>query len=137
MSNIYLRALPQVDDENRDFWTGGAEGELRIQHCQDCGTWNHPPRPFCPKCLSENVKNDPASGLATIETYTLNYRAWGPGMEVPYVIAVVVLDEQPGLRMTTNIVGMPPEDVRIGMRVRVTFEQDEGVWLPMFAPIAA
>jgi uncharacterized OB-fold protein len=77
------------------------------------------------------------SGKGTVETFTVNYRAWGPGLEVPYTIAIVVLDEQPDLRLTTNILGIDPEKVTIGLRVRVTFEQDEDIWLPMFVPLAS
>ena len=53
----------------------------------------------------------------------------------PYVIAIVELDEQPGLRLTTNIVNCPVEAVHIGMRVRVLFDHREDVWLPLFEPL--
>lgn len=86
--------------------------------------------------MSDSVSPQPVSGTAVVETFTVNYRAWGSGMEVPYVIAIVVLDEQPGLRLTTNIVGIDPEAVAIDMPVRVIFEQDEDVWLPLFTPVA-
>jgi hypothetical protein len=69
-----------------------------------------------------------------VATFTLNHQRWLPGLEVPYCIAIVELDEQPGLRLTTNVVGCPPESVRIGMRVRVTFEQHGDVYLPLFTP---
>ncbi|MDE1145111.1 MAG: OB-fold domain-containing protein [Azospirillaceae bacterium] len=130
----YQRTLPLLDDSNRFFWTSGAEGELRLMRCQECGHWLHPPGPLCPVCRSERLAAEAVSGLGSIETYTLNMRSWGPGLEVPYVVAIVHLDEQPGLRLTTNIVGIPASDVRIGMRVRVTFERDEDVWLPLFTP---
>ncbi|MHB9881299.1 Zn-ribbon domain-containing OB-fold protein [Pacificimonas sp. ICDLI1SI03] len=135
MATSYLRTLPAIDNANRAFWTGGAEGKLMISCCGDCGTWTHPPGPVCPKCLSDNVAPQPTSGRASVETYTVNYRAWGPGMDVPYVIAIVILDEQPDVRLTTNIVGIDAEAVTIGMRVAVRFENDEDVWLPQFAPL--
>lgn len=106
-----------------------------ISRCGDCGTWTHPPSPVCPSCLSDNVAPQPTSGRATVETFTVNYRPWGPGMDVPYVIAIVVLDEQDDLRLTTNIIDIDAEAVRIGMRVTVRFENDEDVWLPLFAPL--
>jgi uncharacterized OB-fold protein len=136
MASTYLRTLPSLNDENRAFWTGGANGKLLITQCGDCATWTHPPSPVCPHCMSDNVSPQPVSGTAVVETFTVNYRAWGSGMEIPYVIAIVVLDEQPGLRLTTNIVGIDPEAVAIDMPVRVTFEQDEDVWLPLFTPVA-
>ena len=137
MSSQYQRALPRIDDENRFFWTSGADGVLSILRCQGCGYWIHPPSPICPQCLSDAIAPEATSGKGTIDTFTVNERAWGAGMEVPYVIAIVVLDEQPDLRLTTNIRGMPAHDVRIGQRVQVRFEQDEDVWLPMFEPAAA
>lgn len=134
MSQAYRRTLPLLSDANRFFWTSGAEGVLRILRCEDCGYWIHPPSPVCPKCFGHNLSPQPVSGRGEVETYTLNMRSWGPGLEVPYVIAIVALDEQPGLRLTTNIIDIPPQEVRIGLRVEATFEQDEDVWLPMFRP---
>jgi len=65
-------------------------------------------------------------------TFTVNHHAWFPGQQVPYVLAIVELEEQPGLRLTTRLVGLEPEEVRIGLPVRVRFEQVEDVWLPLF-----
>lgn len=137
MTQIYQRTLPVLTDDNRHFWTSGEHGQLKILRCQSCQHWIHPPRPVCPACYGRDVKPEAVSGLATVFTFTLNMRAWGPGLEVPYVIAIVALDEQPGLQLTTNIVGCKPEDVRIGMRVKVVFEQDEDVWIPQFTPVDA
>jgi uncharacterized OB-fold protein len=126
------RPLPRLDSVNRAFWTGGAEGELRICHCGDCGLWIHPPQPVCRRCLSENVAPEALPGTGVVDTYTVNHQPWAPGQEVPFVIARVAPDGAPGVYLTTNIVGCPPEEVRIGDRVRVTFEQQDDVWLPLF-----
>ncbi len=134
MAQGYQRTLPALTDATRPFWTGGAAGELRVLRCQACGFWLHPPEPRCPRCLSEELAPAALSGRAKVETFTINVKAWGKDMAVPYVIAIVALPEQVGLRVTTNIVGCAPEAVRIGMAVRVVFEQDEDVWLPMFTP---
>jgi uncharacterized OB-fold protein len=129
------RPLPLLNDTNRFFWTGGADGKLRMQRCADCSNWIHPAGENCPKCMSRNVTPQVMSGLATVEAITLNYQPWLPGVEVPYAIAIVHLDEQPGLNLTTNIVGTPPQDVHIGQRVEVTFVQAEDVFLPLFRPL--
>jgi len=128
------RPIPEVTPESTAFWTGGRDGEFLILRCQDCGFWVHPPGPICPSCLSTKVLPEPVSGRATVLTYTVNHHAWVPGLEVPYVIAVVGLPEQEGLQMTTNIVGCPVDDVRIGMPVRVCFEPLGDVVLPLFEP---
>jgi uncharacterized OB-fold protein len=134
MSQGYQRMLPQVTDENRFYWTGGADGVLRMLRCDACSYWVHPPLPLCPRCHSRALAPQALSGKGRIFSYTLNYKPWGPGLDVPYTIAVVALDEQPGLQLTTNIVNLVPEQVRVDMNVTVTFVQDEDVWLPMFRP---
>lgn len=130
-----FRPLPELNDLNRFFWTSGADGKLRMQRCQDCNRWLHPAGVICPECLSRNLAPQELSGQGTVEAVTLNYQPWFPGVEVPYVIAIVSLDEQKGLNLTTNIVGVPPESVHIGQRVRVVFEAVEDVYLPLFTPI--
>jgi uncharacterized OB-fold protein len=135
MSQVVTGPLPALEEPNTFFWTAGAEGELRFQRCGDCGHWLHPPGVICPECRSENLAPQAVSGLATVAAVTINYQPWMPGLEVPYAIAIVALDEQPALHLTTNIVGIPPEEVFIGQRVRVQFEQREDVWLPLFTPV--
>jgi uncharacterized OB-fold protein len=129
------RPLPQLNDTNRFFWTGGADGKLRMQRCGDCSHWIHPAGENCPQCMSRRLAPQVLSGRATVEAVTLNHQPWLPGVEVPYAIAIVQLDEQPGLNLTTNIVGTPPQEVYIGQRVEVTFEQVEDVFLPLFRPL--
>lgn len=130
------RPLPRLDADNRAFWTGGAEGELRIMRCADCAGFIHPPRPVCRHCLSENVAPHAVAGTGVVETFTVNHQPFMPGMEVPFAIARVALDDAPGVWLTTNIVGCPPEAVAIGDRVRVTFLRQDDVWLPLFEKIA-
>lgn len=127
------RILPRLDSENRFFWTSGADGQLRLMRCQDCGTFNHPPRPFCRQCLSEHVAPEITTGCGSIDTFTINYQQWRPGLEVPFVIARVAIDGAPGVYLTTNIIGCKAEDVKIGDRVKVRFEQHGEVYLPLFA----
>lgn len=134
MSGGYQRMLPRLDDENRFYWTSGADGVLRMLRCQDCQFWVHPPQPVCPKCHAKHLAPEALSGRGTLFSYTVNEKSWGPGLEVPYVIGIVMLDEQQGLQLTTNIRGVVPEEVCIGMPVTVAFEHDEDVWLPMFEP---
>jgi len=65
-------------------------------------------------------------------TYTINDQVWHPDLQVPYVIAIIELEEQPGLRITSNVIGVQPEQMAIGMPVRVSFTQLEDIWLPLF-----
>ena len=132
-----FRVLPRLDDANTPFWTGGEHGELRFWRCQDCGYWLHPPGLRCPSCLSKSLAVEAASGRATLHTYTVNHQAWMPGPPLPYVIAIVDLPEQDGLRLTTNLVDVAVDDVAIGMPLEVTFEHHDDVWIPLFRPAAA
>jgi uncharacterized OB-fold protein len=132
-----FRPLPMLTDVNRFFWTGGADGKLRMQRCQDCGHWQHPASVICSECLSRHVMPEVLSGVGTVEAVTVNHQPWFPGVAVPYAIAIVSLPEQKGLNLTTNVIGIPPESVHIGQAVRVVFEQVEDVYLPLFTPLAA
>ena len=69
-----------------------------------------------------------------VHSYTVNEQDWNPTMPAPYVIALVELEAQVGLRLMTNIVACEPADVTIGMPVQVVFEQHEDVWIPLFEP---
>jgi acetyl-CoA acetyltransferase/uncharacterized OB-fold protein len=127
--------LPALEPETERFWRACREGRLEIVRCRDCGWWVHPPRPVCPRCHERDVGWEQASGRGTIVSFTVNHQPWFPGMDVPYVIALVELAEQEGLRLTTNLVGCGPKDVRIGMAVRVTFRpMSDDVALPLFEP---
>lgn len=129
------RVLPALDETNRAFWTGGLAGDLNITRCGSCSTWNHPPTPVCRHCLSTEVHPTPVSGDAVVQTYTVNRHQWGPEESTAYVVAIVELAEQEGLRLTTNVVDCDPEEVRIGMPVRSRFEVVEDVAIPVFAPV--
>jgi uncharacterized OB-fold protein len=126
--------LPALDPGNTPFWTGGESGQLLICRCGSCRRWLHPPVPVCRHCLGTDVTPEPSSGRGEVLTYTINHQPWLPSLPPPYVIAVIGLDDDPELRLTTRLVDISPEDVSIGMRVSVCFEQAADVWLPLFGP---
>ncbi|MET0179486.1 MAG: OB-fold domain-containing protein [Novosphingobium sp.] len=133
---VWQRPRPRLDKENRAFWTGGAEGKLNIVRCNDCGGFIHPPRQICRHCQSENVAPYAMAGTGVIDTYTVNYQKWAPDMEVPSVIARVRLDDAPDVFLTTNIVNAPVDTVDIDDRVRVVFEEQDGIWYPLFERVS-
>jgi uncharacterized OB-fold protein len=126
--------LPAARFENEAFWTAGEHGQLLIHRCTDCGLWLHPPKPVCRRCHSLSVAPQQVSGFGTVHTFTVNHQAWLPDLPVPYVIAIIELDEDSGLRVSTRLVDVAPEDVHIGLRVKVVFQQEEDIWLPLFTP---
>ncbi len=133
----YDKPLPVIDNESRPFWDGCRDGKLMLQHCAECGAWVFYPRVLCTACHSERLEWSEASGEGVIYSFTVCHRPAGPTFnhEVPYVVALIDLAEGP--RMISNIVGADPESVRIGQRVRVTFEKaTDEVTLPKFAVIS-
>ncbi len=138
-----LRLAPSPTAESHAFWTGGQQGQLLINRCQSCGHFFHPPGPACWRCRSTDVAAEPVSGRATVVAYTVNRQKWIPGFEPPYIVAIVELDDEPDVRLITNVVGVPIGDVGIGMAVEVFFEdwtvpsgdEDSRVWIPLFRPV--
>ncbi len=132
-----FQPLPAVTDDTAAFWEGGADGALRIHRCRVCRNWFHPPAPVCPQCLSLDVGPDEASGHATVAGFSINVQPWSPDMQVPYVVAVVALDDAPGVQLTTRLVDVAPDEVSVGMAVQVRFVQADDIWLPLFGPAVA
>ena len=138
-----FRILPRITDRNRFFWTSGADGRLRFLRCDACATFVHPPVPVCPSCLGSALHPEVVPGTASVHTFTVNHHPWMPGPELPYVVAIVDIDGAPDVRLTTNIVGCEPDDVEIGLAVRVVFEHHDDpadaerpVFIPLFEPAA-
>jgi hypothetical protein len=132
----YRKPLPRIDEESRGFWEGLARHELGVQRCRACGTVRFYPRAVCPACLSGDTEWRRASGRGTVYSFTVTRQNQAPGFreEVPYVLAVVELEE--GVRLMTNIVGCPPDQVRIGMPVEVVFDDvTPEVTLAKFRPV--
>ena len=129
------RVLPEPTPETRHFWDGCKEGELRLQRCAECNHTYFPPRPFCPKCISADVKVYKASGKATLYSYIINHRPRPDMGTEPHSIAVVELEEGP--RMMTNIVDCPqtPQALVLDMPLQVTFlKVSDDISLPLFQP---
>jgi acetyl-CoA acetyltransferase/uncharacterized OB-fold protein len=129
-----MRPLPELTPATGWFWTSGADGRLRVQGCTECSSLVHPPVPLCPVCRSRAWEPTVVSGRATVIGCTVDHHQWHPDFVPPYAIAVVALAEDPGVRLTTTIVGCDPAEVAIGQEVAVRFEHVEDVWLPVFAP---
>ena len=114
--------IPTPDLETQPFWDGCREGRVLVRPCNACGEDHFYPRPFCPKCWSDDVEWKQASGRGTLDTYSVVHQNDLPPFNerVPYVAAVVELEEGP--RVMTNIEGVRHEDLRVGMPVVVDFK---------------
>jgi uncharacterized OB-fold protein len=118
----YKKPLPRPTAASMPFWQAAKRHELQIQRCGSCGAHIFYPREVCPECLSSDLKWRQVSGKGTVYSYTIAQQATHPTFadEVPYVIAIVELDEGP--HITTNIVGCQPSAMKVGMPVVATFE---------------
>lgn len=114
--------LPEADAFTRTYWDAAAEGRLLVRRCRTCGRAHHYPREFCPHCWSEDVDWEPATGRATLYTWSVVHRNDLPpfGERTPYVAAVVDLAEGP--RMMTEVVECGDGGrLRAGMELDVVF----------------
>jgi len=128
---------PSPDKLTTFFWEGANQGRLMIQRCDDCGTYIHWPRPVCKRCLSFSLTPTQVSGRGSVYTYTVAVQAFHPWFEsrVPYLLAVIELEEQTNLKLVSHLVECDEQDAAIGMPVEVVFERvDDELTLPMFRP---
>ena len=128
----------RIDRDAAGFYRGWLERELRIQRCADCGRWHHPPRPMCPSCWSWNVVPTRVSGRGTVHLCMLLHQGPpAPGVDYakgPHPVVVVELAEQPGLRITSTVIGRPAREISIGMPVELDWIQRWGQPFPVFRP---
>jgi uncharacterized protein len=131
----HFTPAPAITDLTRPFWAGGLDGELRLQRCDDCGHVRYPIATICPRCLSGQVTWTAMSGNGVVQSYVVFERAYHDSWkdQVPYVVALIELDEGPVL--VSNVIGVPPAQVRVGQRVTVAFPRrtaDGEAALPQF-----
>lgn len=130
------RPLPTPDALTAPYWSAAQEHRLALPRCLDCNRHHFYPRTLCPHCSSARLEWSDCSGRGEVYSFTVVHRAPSPAFagEVPYVVAVVKLEEGPHLM--SNIVGCAPDAVRVGSKVRVVFRRlTDSVTLPMFEPL--
>jgi len=129
-----VRILPQPDSSTEFYWAAAAKGELHILRCSACGRYVHYPREDCPRCSNRALAPQRVSGRGTVHSFTIAHHQ-ASGIETPFALVLVELDEQKGLRVLANLLECPLAKVRIGMKVEVTFaDVGGGITLPQFRP---
>ena len=127
---------PVISRDTKFFWDGLSAGELRIQRCGGCGTLRHPPGPMCPGCQRPGSAEPGyvvAAGTGIVFSYVVHHHPPVPGKRLPLVIALVELDE--GVRVLGEMVGVTPDQVSIGMPVRIEYLRiDDELTLPAWRP---
>ena len=131
----WTKPMPTMSGETRPYWEACRRGQLLVQQCDSCLQFQFYPRAICAACFSSDVRWVQSSGRGTVWSFTVTRQNRTPGFaeDVPYVLALVELDG--GVKMFTNIVGCPPQDVHIGMAVEVTFiRASDQISVPYFKP---
>ena len=132
----YNKPLPKINADTKEFWEGCKEHVIRVQKCADCGLVRWPPSFICPQCHSRKTDWIASTGKGSVYTFVVNHIAYHPAFQedLPYVVAVVELDEGPHL--ITNIVGCAPSEVRCDMPVEVVWDDITNEFsLPKFRPV--
>lgn len=134
--SVPAKPVPVADGVTAFYWEGAAAGELRVLRCAPRAHLSHPPEVSCPECGSTDLEPVTISGRGSVYSFAIVRQAFDPAFlpELPYVVALVELDEQPGLRVLSNIVECDIDAVEIGMPVEVTFDVRDGTVVPQFRP---
>ncbi|MFD4621899.1 bifunctional MaoC family dehydratase N-terminal/OB-fold nucleic acid binding domain-containing protein [Streptomyces sp. NPDC058475] len=128
------RPRPVVNRDNAGFWEGVGQHRLLIQRCGGCGTLRFPWLPGCHACGCPEWDPVESSGEGTVYSYVVMHHPPFPAFEPPYAVGLVELAE--GVRIVSNVVGVPYDKVRIGMPVRLEFQRyDEELELPVFRAV--
>ena len=127
------RPLPRVNRDSAKYWESARAHELQLQRCDNCSKLRFYPSLSCRYCGSLDFEWTPISGKGEVYTYSIVYRAPGASYSdlLPLVVAMITLDEGPS--MMSNVIGVDPSEVKIGMRVRLAYEDVNEAWtLPVF-----
>ena len=128
------RLEPPISEVAAPFWDATRERRLLLQWCTACGRAVWYPREVCPGCLGSTLEWRESRGHGVVYACTVEHKAQTPALEAPYVVALVDLDE--GVRLLSNVVGCPPDQVGVGDRVQLTWEPlSDGRRLPLFEPV--
>ena len=133
------KPVPLPDHDTQPFWDGCKEHVLKGQRCTACGRFRWPPQAFCPKCYSWEHEWVPLSGRGVVKAFSVVHHSAVPSFknDLPYVVAVIELDgTDHRVNFTSNVIGCPWEDVKVGMTVEVVFKDlNEEAALPLFRPV--
>ncbi|MFD9816812.1 bifunctional MaoC family dehydratase N-terminal/OB-fold nucleic acid binding domain-containing protein [Streptomyces sp. NPDC059080] len=131
---VPARPRPVINRDNAGFWAGVAEHRLLVQRCGGCGRLRLPWLPGCARCGSPEWDTVTAAGTGTVHSYVVMHHPPFPAFDPPYAVALIALDE--GVRLVAGVTGVRYDAVRIGMPVRLGFQQvtdAKGAWeLPVF-----
>ena len=135
MSEPSEKPRPLPDSVSQPYWEAAQEGRLEVQRCRACGFHQFPPDLLCRRCQSEQLEFVPLSGRGRIYSYAVYTRSFSEAFPAPYVLALVDLADAPEVRLMTNVVETPVDQLVVDMDVEVTFEARGEVSLPQFRAV--
>jgi uncharacterized OB-fold protein len=132
--SLVERPRPEITKESEPYWSSVAAHAMALQRCSRCGTYRFYPTAVCPACWSTEFEWRRVSGRGTLYSFSVVFRPVSEAFadEVPYIVALVTLAEGPTMMM--NLLGVPIEDVRIDMPVRIGYRERDGFTLPVAEP---
>ena len=129
--------VPEPGPDDFPFWEACGRRELRIQQCGNCGHFRHPPGPICPVCRSFEVLWTLVPGTGEVFSFTIARHPVHPSQKghMPYNVVAVLLDGAGDVRLVSNLMEVDPDEIAIGMRVKLAWDEIEGGrFLPRFVP---
>ncbi len=135
----YAKPLPEPNQFTKFYWDAAKRHQLAIAKCAACGRLNHLPKPVCRFCQADTLAPQAVSGRGTVYSYTVTHYPYHPGFvkSGPYPVVLVELEEDPRVRIISNLVEYTPEQLKVGTKVEVVFEDvTPEVTLPKFRPVA-
>ena len=130
-----IRPIPVPNECTKPFWDAAKAGLLKLQRCQACRRFQHPPYPTCVNCMAIDLAFEAVSGKGTIYTYTIMYHTGDQrfAAAVPYASIIVELDDAPGALLAANLLDAAYTEAKVGRRVEVVFEKlNDDITLPQF-----
>ena len=127
--------VPAMEIDTEPYWEGCKRHKLMIQRCKRCGTYRHSPAPVCHECHSFDHEFVESAGIGEVYTYTIIHMPLHPATkdQVPYNAVVVQLLDCGGAKIMSNLVEARNEDIRIGSRVQVVWDDvSSDISLPRF-----
>ncbi len=131
----YAKPIPAITRDLAPFFEAAKQHRLVVQKCTQCGHLRFPPRTICSNCLAQKAEWSEVSGVGEVFSFNVMHQIYHPGFapEAPYAVVLVKLKE--GAKMISNLTGVAPKDIKIGMPVKAVFEEvSADVTLPKFAP---
>ncbi|WP_458461783.1 Zn-ribbon domain-containing OB-fold protein [Paenibacillus sp.] len=122
----YQKPIPLKNEDNHPYWDAADKHELHLQKCDSCQAYSHPPGPACAKCGSTELswENKGSDILGSVYSFIVSYRPFLPGFQddVPQIIASIELADVPEVKLIGNVLDCQPEDIEIGMPVKMTWQ---------------